>query len=450
MKFLRKHIVLIYAIVTLIAVGCYEGYWMLRLYHTERKSVESIISSSVTGADVEEYLDRMTRRMGRQDTLFLSSPLPDRKSKIVSMSLDSLSGRIRKLSVYKIDKSSLPVAYGNDRPDVDKVQDLLQAYLDSAKLDIKCRLVYEEKRDEGILPPGTQEMAHPSKEGTVILTVPSNVNDGQYKVFSASLSRYIAGRMSGVMAISAGILLIIVLAFFLLDRIIKKRRRLEEIKNDFTQNITHELKTPIAVAYAASDTLLEYSLGDNPVKRKEYLGIIKDQLDKLGGMVEMILSTTMENRAGLRLDCSTTPVKTMLENAVSQIKIKAKKPCDITVSVIPDNLEIMVDRKLMFSVILTILDNALKYSGDSVNISVKAYLHKGKTVISLSDNGFGIAPADQKHIFEKFYRVPTGNRHDVKGYGIGLFFAKNIVEKHGGRITVSSELGKGSSFIIEL
>lgn len=450
MKFLRTHIVIICAIVTLIAVGSYEGYWILRLYHTERKSVESIIRSSVTGADVEEYLDRMMQKMGQQDTLYISSPLPARKSRIVSMSLDSLSGHISKVSVYKIDKSSLPVAYGNDRPDVDKVQDLLQAYLDSAGLDIACRLVYEEKGDGGILPPGTQEVAHQSKEGTVILTVPSNVNDGQYKVFSASLSGYIAGRISGVMAISAGILLIIILSFFMMNLTIKRRRRLEEIKNDFTQNITHELKTPIAVAYAASDTLLEYTLGENPVKRKKYLGIIKDQLDKLGGMVEMILSTTMENRSGLKLDYSTTSVKSMLENAVSQIKIKAEKPCDITVSVIPENLEITIDRKLMFSVILTILDNALKYSGDSVKISVKAYPHKGKTVISLSDNGFGIAPSDQKHIFEKFYRVPTGNRHDVKGYGIGLFFAKSIVEKHRGRITVSSELGKGSSFIIEL
>lgn len=450
MKFLRTHIVIICAIVTLIAVGSYEGYWILRLYHTERKSVESIIRSSVTGADVEEYLDRMMQKMGQQDTLYISSPLPARKSRIVSMSLDSLNGHISKVSVYKIDKSSLPVAYGNDRPDVDKVQDLLQAYLDSAGLDIACRLVYEEKGDGGILPPDTQELAHQSEEGTVILTVPSNVNDGQYKVFSASLSGYIAGRISGVMAISAGILLIIILSFFMMNLTIKRRRRLEEIKNDFTQNITHELKTPIAVAYAASDTLLEYTLGENPVKRKKYLGIIKDQLDKLGGMVEMILSTTMENRSGLKLDYSTTSVKSMLENAVSQIKIKAEKPCDITVSVIPENLEITIDRKLMFSVILTILDNAFKYSGDSVKISVKAYPHKGKTVISLSDNGFGIAPSDQKHIFEKFYRVPTGNRHDVKGYGIGLFFAKSIVEKHGGRITVSSELGKGSSFIIEL
>lgn len=164
----------------------------------------------------------------------------------------------------------------------------------------------------------------------------------------------------------------------------------------------------------------------------------------------MILSTTMENRSGLRLDCSPTPVKAMLETAASQIKIRAKKPCDLTVSVVPDNLAVAMDRKLMSSVVLTILDNALKYSGDSVSISVKAYTNGGKTVISISDNGFGIALPDQKHIFEKFYRVPTGDRHDVKGYGIGLFFAKSIVEKHGGKISVSSEPGKGSLFTIEL
>nr|WP_325287639.1 HAMP domain-containing sensor histidine kinase [uncultured Bacteroides sp.] len=450
MKFLRTHIVIICAIITLIAVGGYEGYWILRLYHTERKSVESIIRASVTEADVEEYLARMKKGLGRQDSLFITSPLPAMKSKIVSMSLDSLSGNISEVNIYNIDKSSLPVTYGNDRPDVNKVQDLLQAYLDTAGLDIKCRLVYEGNEYGSILPSGTQDAAHQYTEGKVILTVPSNVNNGKYKVLSASLSGYIAGRISGVMTISAGILLIIILSFFMMNLTIKRRRRLEEIKNDFTQNITHELKTPIAVAYAASDTLLEYTLGENPVKRKKYLGIIKDQLDKLGGMVEMILSTTMENRSGLKLDYSATSVKSMLETAASQIKIKAEKQCDITVSVIPDNLEITIDRKLMSSVILTILDNALKYSGDSVNILVKASHNKGKTVISISDNGFGIAPSEQKHIFEKFYRVPTGNRHDVKGYGIGLFFAKSIVEKHGGKITVSSELGKGSSFMIEL
>ena len=269
-------------------------------------------------------------------------------------------------------------------------------------------------------------------------------------VSSGSLTRHIIGNMSGTVATSAGILLIIVMAFCLMDRTVKKQRKLEEMKNDFTRNITHELKTPIAVAYAASDTLQKYDLGNDPAKREEYLAVIKGQLDRLSGMVEIILSTAVESRAGLRLDLAMIQLRPMLEDAASQTRLKAGKPCDITVSVLPDSLEATIDRRLMSSVILTILDNAVKYSGNSVKISVKAYRDGQRTLISVSDDGIGIAPMDQKHIFEKFYRVHTGDRHDVKGYGIGLFFAKTIVEKHGGKISVTSKPGKGSSFVIEL
>lgn len=449
MKFLRKHIVPVCAVFALTAVGCYEAYWLRGMYRSESESVRSIIGSSVTGAEVEEYLDRLKSGAG-QDTLLLSVVRPGAEPKIVSMSLDSAAGKVNEVSIYKLDNPRGRGGNGNPGPDMERVQAVLRAYLDSAGLDLDCRLLYEEN-SRGAVPAAMRgDSTGRFRDGDVILTVPSRIHDGQYRVLCSSLPGYIAARMTGVTAVSAGILLIVALAFFMMERTIRKRRRLEEMRNDFAQNITHELKTPIAVAYAAGDTLLEYGLGDDPVKRKEYLEIIRDQLDRLGGMVEMILSTTMEDRSGLRLDCAVTPVRPLLETAAAQIRMKAGKPCEVKVSVTPENLEAAMDRRLMSSVILTLLDNALKYSGESVSISVEACGDGEKTVISVSDNGIGIALADQKHIFEKFYRVPTGNRHDVKGYGIGLFFAKSIVEKHNGRISVSSRPGKGSSFVIEL
>ena len=164
----------------------------------------------------------------------------------------------------------------------------------------------------------------------------------------------------------------------------------------------------------------------------------------------MILSTTLKNRDSLQLDLTDTAIKPLLEEAAAQTRLSAKKPCTTTVSVCPDDLAVRMDRKLMSSVLSTLLDNAVKYSGKQVTIALEARQDGDKTCISIADNGIGIAPRDQIHIFEKFYRVPTGDVHNVKGYGIGLFFAKNIVEKHGGRLTVESTPGKGSTFYIEL
>ena len=242
----------------------------------------------------------------------------------------------------------------------------------------------------------------------------------------------------------------VVAAFGFIGKALRKQRDLERMKNDFTGNITHELKTPIAVAYAASDTLLECGLGENPTLREEYLNIIKGQLDKLAGLVEMILSTTLKNRDSLQLELTETAVKPLLEEAASQARLSSKKPCTITLTVQPDDLTARMDRKLMSSVLSTLLDNAVKYSGKQVTISLEARRDGNRTRISITDDGIGIAPRDQAHIFEKFYRVPTGDVHNVKGYGIGLFFAKGIVEKHGGRLTVESEPGKGSTFHIEI
>ena len=167
-------------------------------------------------------------------------------------------------------------------------------------------------------------------------------------------------------------------------------------------------------------------------------------------MVEQILSMSMENRDRLSLRIENTELKPLLESVAAQTRLSAGKPCQIAVSVIPESLKADIDASLMSSVIATLLDNAVKYSGDSANIHLSADEKDGHVRISVRDKGIGIAPEKQAHIFEKFYRIPTGNVHDVKGYGIGLFFAKTIVEKHCGYISVDSEPGKGSTFTIEL
>jgi len=158
---------------------------------------------------------------------------------------------------------------------------------------------------------------------------------------------------------SAGILLILGLVFYLMMRALRKQRELDEMKSDFTSNMTHELKTPIAVAYAANDAMLVYGLDKNPEKREEYLKVTRESLEKLNGMVEQILSMSMENRDRLSLRIENTELKPLLDSVAAQAHLSAGKPCEIAVSVTPEGLTADIDASLMSSVLATLLDNAV-------------------------------------------------------------------------------------------
>ena len=257
-------------------------------------------------------------------------------------------------------------------------------------------------------------------------------------------------QMAGILATSLIILLILGFAFGYLIHTLFRQKTLEEMKSDFTNNITHELKTPIAVAYAANDALLHFGQAEDREKRNKYLTICQEQLQQLSGLVEQILSMSMEQRKTFRLHPEELQLSEVIQPLLEQHRLKADKPVRFQVDVEPDDLTVLADRIHFGNILSNLLVNDIKYSQQEADITILGRKQGDRAVISITDHGIGIAHERIKHLFDKFYRVPTGNLHPVKGYGLGLFYVKTLVEKHGGSITVKSEPGKGSTFTIYL
>lgn len=280
-------------------------------------------------------------------------------------------------------------------------------------------------------------------------------NHQSYRLWMEPVTRLVLKQMSGILITSFVILIILSFAFWYLIRIILRQKTLEEMKSDFTNNITHELKTPIAVAYAANDALLNFNQAEDKVQRDKYLGICQEQLQRLSGLVEQILSMSMERRKTFRLHPEEIKVCEVIEKLVEQHKLKADKPVEFSIDIEPADLTVVADRTHLTNIISNLIDNAIKYSCGKAEVDVRCRRidspEQGwQTEISVSDHGAGIPPEKLKHVFDKFYRVPTGNLHDVKGYGLGLFYVKTLTEKHGGTVTVESKPDEGSTFTLKL
>lgn len=277
-----------------------------------------------------------------------------------------------------------------------------------------------------------------------------HVYDAQEKyaflVYIEPTDRIILKQMTGILATSLVILIVLGAAFWFLIRTIMQQKTLDEMKSDFTNNITHELKTPIAVAYAANDALLNFNLSEDKKVRDKYLNICQEQLQKLSGLVEQILSMSMERRKTFQLKPEKVEVSSLIHSLIEQHKLKAGKPVHFEVQVHPESITVHTDRAHFSNIISNLIDNAVKYSTNEAWVKIDCKTVNNKLEVSVEDKGIGISSEKQKLVFDKFYRVPTGNRHDVKGYGLGLFYVKTMVEKMGGQIEVTSEPGIGSKF----
>jgi two-component system phosphate regulon sensor histidine kinase PhoR len=270
-------------------------------------------------------------------------------------------------------------------------------------------------------------------------------------IYFPQQSRYNLQSLWLMMSVSLILVLTIIAAFSFSVFTIIRQRKLSELKNDFINNMTHEFKTPISTISLACQALSDKDIPRTNEMYNDYIQIIGDENHRLGEMAEKILQTAILEKGNLHLRPEAIDMHSLISDAIHKIAIQIEiRDGVINQSLTANHSMVKADKVHLSNVIFNLLDNANKYSPRKPQILVSTADADGGIYISVNDKGMGISKANQKKIFDKLYRVPTGDVHNVKGFGLGLSYVKFIIEKHGGNIQVESEPGKGSTFTLFL
>jgi len=219
----------------------------------------------------------------------------------------------------------------------------------------------------------------------------------------------------------------------------------------FVNNMTHELKTPISTVAVALEVLGNYGAINDPQKSKEYIDIAQHEVNRLNMLIDKVLKMSMFENGVIKMSKEEVDLKKIVNAILASMKLHFDKyQVKIDFNCIGEKFTITGDAVHITNVIYNLIDNAIKYSKDNPKINLNLFSKKDTLELTVTDNGIGIPKEDVTKIFAQFYRVPSDNVHDVKGHGLGLNYVQSIIEEHNGKISVESEFGKGSSFIIKL
>ena len=255
-------------------------------------------------------------------------------------------------------------------------------------------------------------------------------------------------RSLAFIGISSGVLtVLIVFTFAFTLYVIFRQKQLSEVKNDFVNNMTHELKTPISTISLASQMLGDTSIPNESKNLTRISGIINEESKRLGYQVEKVLQIATIDKGSFTLNLHKIDLHELIETIVSNFHIQVDSKGGLLIpSLHAEKTDVMIDSVHMTNVVSNLFDNAIKYTPSKPEIFIETRNIDQYIQVAVKDNGIGISRTNQKKVFERFYRVPTGNVHNVKGFGLGLNYVKKIIEMHNGTIEVESELEKGTTF----
>ena len=245
-------------------------------------------------------------------------------------------------------------------------------------------------------------------------------------------------------------IILVGLMFLITYRNLTEEQRLSNLKTDFINNMTHELKTPLSTITVAGKTLEMVQIRNDDSKILETAKLIGKQSIHLNQLINMILEISMWERTQFQLDKKTVGIEEVMNDIVDSFKSGGGNGATLNIKYNFGNTKVDLDEVYFTTLMNNLLSNAVKYSDKKPVIDIEGFAENDYIYIKVSDNGIGISKNDQKHIFDKFYRASTGNIHKFKGLGLGLYYVKKIAEAHEGDVTVSSRQGKGSTFTIKL
>ena len=263
------------------------------------------------------------------------------------------------------------------------------------------------------------------------------------------LTNTIAGDMT-IWFFLAGILAVSLIFFAYAIFVILNQKKLSELQRDFINNMTHEFKTPIASINIAADVISNPDSINEPARILTYGSVIKQEVSRLNDQVDKVLQIARIEKSGIHLRLEVIDLYEVINKVVENCLANHQEKVAITSDLAGKAVFVEADRNHLTNILYNLLDNAVKYAGDSPVIKIHTIQKSKKVIVTISDNGPGIPKALQKRVFQKFYRIPTANVHDVKGFGLGLFYVKSICDAHHWKINLDPSPANGSAFILEI
>ncbi|MCE7067089.1 cell wall metabolism sensor histidine kinase WalK [Dyadobacter sp. CY326] len=459
-------------IICIVAINAFQGYWLLTTYRLNRSQFRQTVQEALFQVVEGEQIARADalfglngRKLGApgapplsqsrmivrkfksgpnaETRLYVRSDIEDKTVKVAPG--DTLANRISRMLVMgwaeggQIDKRKLFSAY---RLELQKRGVQAAFLIDTLRIIPESngdKTYFVDKRDSGF------------NVSNQFRTFPVPINPVKNLFVQATFDMpfsFLFKKMGGLLVASFLLLTLTTGCFVYMLHTILRQKRLSEIKNDFINNMTHELKTPIATVTAAVEAMMNYGVLDHPEKAKSYLSISQNNLGRLSELVEKVLNLAVEDKQEMTLHREPVNLRQLIGEITEGYKLKATKQVHFEHQ-IADNEVVSVDPIHFANVLSNLVDNAVKYSNEAVTVIFK-YKNDGNSwQLAVADNGIGIAKNHQQAVFERFFRVPTGNLHAVKGFGLGLAYVRQVVERHGGSVYVVSEPGKGSEFILK-